>query len=163
MKKILIAAFGLSVIGYFSCNKNDDPASVPVACFTASGLDSSKVATLSQATIDSIIKVQAPGYFINVDEGTPVKIYKRMLVIRYCGSVSNFKSLYTGDASHIFVDPSNPGNVTTAQYGVNFPNNYFVYSYSAAGTYPVTVVSSNVSFTGKDLKRNVVTKTITLQ
>ena len=69
----------------------------------------------------------------------------------------------TGDSAHIYVDPSNPGNVTTAQSGVNFPNDYFVYTYKAAGTYPVTVVSSNVSFTGKDLKKSLVTKTIVLQ
>ena len=136
---------------------------MPTACFNMSGLDSSKVAGLSPITIDSIIKVNAPGYFVDVPEGTPVKVYKRMLIFRYCGSASPFRSIYTGDATHIFVDPANPGNITAAQSGLNFPNDYIVYSYTGPGTYPITVVTSNVSHTGKDIKAATATKTIVLQ
>ena len=161
MKKIFLAVVVIAAILY-SCSKKEE-APMPTACFNVSALDSSKVATLNQVTIDSIIKVNAPGYFIDVAEGTSVKAYKRTLIFRYCGSASPFRSIYTGDATHIYVDPANPGNITAAQSGVNFPKDYIVYSYTAAGTYPVTVVTSNVSHTGKDLKTATVTKTIVLQ
>ncbi len=161
MKKIFVAFLVLTAI-FYSCSKSED-AGMPTACFNVSGLDSSKVAALSQITIDSIIRVNAPGYFVDITEGTPVKAYKRTLIFRYCGSASAFRSIYTGDATHIYVDPANPGNITAAQSGVNFPNDYFVYSYSAPGSYPITVMTSNVSHTGKDVKTATVTKTIVLQ
>jgi hypothetical protein len=162
MKKILVLVFVIATFGYISCDKSET-ADAPVASFTASVLDSSKVAGLSQISIDSLIKANAPGYFIDIVDGTPVKAYKKMVIFRYGGSSTKFRALYTGDSSHIYVDPSNPGNVTTAQSGVDFPNDYLVYTYKVLGTYPSTVVSTNVSSTGKDVKRAVATKTLVLQ
>src|ERR1043165_9564538 len=98
MKKLLTALLIVSAIGFVSCQKGN--LAKLNASMTISGLDSSKVALLDSTRIDSIVRVQAPGYFVSVDPGVPVSIYKRMLIIRYYGTPSDYRVIYTGDAGH---------------------------------------------------------------
>jgi hypothetical protein len=133
----------------------------PTACVTISALDSTKVSTFSAAKIDSIIKAQATDYFVSVPEGTAVSVYKRILLFKNCGSSSDYKVVYTGDPSHIYVADTSklPVGVVGTQSGVNFGDT-LRYTYSGAGTYPITVISTNIGDKGRTISRSVVTKTI---
>jgi hypothetical protein len=144
-----------------SSNKN---VATPSTCFTISALDSTKVATFSAAKIDSIIKAQATSYFVSVPEGTAVSVYKRILLFKNCGTSSDYKVLYTGDPSHIYVADTSklPAGVTGTQLAINFGDTAR-YTYPAAGTYPITVISTNVGDKGRIINRSVVTKTVMLK
>lgn len=160
MKRIVYLSIIASAF-LFSCTKEED-VTEPVSEFTVLALDSVKASALSAGALDIAIKNGVNEYFVEVPENISFKAYKRIIVVRFNG-VSTFRSIYPGDPTHILVDPAKPGSITAAQSGFAFPNDYYVYTYTAAGTYPVSVVASTVSQTAKVLRTATKTKTIILQ
>jgi hypothetical protein len=152
-----------TALGSSTVNSNTSVAT-PSTCFTISALDSSKVSTFNAAKIDSIIKAQASDYFVSVPEGTAISAYKRILLFKNCGTPSDYRIVYTGDPSHIYVADTSkiPTGVTGTQTAISFGDT-LRYTYPAAGTYPITVISTNVGDKGRTTNRSVVTKTVILK
>jgi flagellar capping protein FliD len=151
MKKILLSCLVLCSISFSSCEKDNSISSTttkdkkdvptPTASFTVTARD-------------------ANGTTITLEEGVPVTA--RTVIIRYTGSATDYKAVFPGDASRTYIpNPSTPP--ATAQSGLTFASDSLSHTYAAAGTYPITVVATNVGDKGREIKRSVVTKTITLR
>lgn len=102
------------------------------------------------------------GTVVPVVEGTPVAA--REVTIKYTGTPTFYKAVYMGDAGRIFIDdPANPpAGVNKPQAGQSLGDS-ITHTYSAAGTYEIVVVSNIVNDKGRDVKRAIARKRITLQ
>jgi hypothetical protein len=172
MKKLMFSTILISIAAFVGCTKKDvtagstarhDNTSVtaPTADFLLYQLDSAKVYTFSQGKIDTLSNLFASDYFLPLAEGTSTRVYKGKVIVKYTGSTSDYRVVYTGDPSHIYVaDPANPPAGTTgSQSGVNFPGDIYTYNY-APGSYTVTVISSNGGDKGREIVRSIASKRI---
>lgn len=152
MKKIGISFFiATLLIVSSSCKKSSETPSVS---FTASALDSAKVSTLSAFVINGIIQNHIDSFFVSVFPNTPTRVYNKTLYFKYTGGGSDFKVIYTGDASHIY----DPKNDSTANSAVTFPDGWYSYKYPKADTFRVTVLANNVENSGKDIHSGKLTQ-----
>jgi hypothetical protein len=175
MKQSLVTCLILSVIAFTACKKNVGTGSnslheggdvdAPTADFALYQLDSAKVYTFTQGKIDTLSSQFVPDYIIPMQEGVSTRAYKGKVILKYTGSASKFRVVYTGDATHVYVaDPASPpAGVTGSQSGVNFTGDVFAYNYPVAGTYTITVISSNEGDKGRDIVRSVASKKIILR
>ena len=102
------------------------------------------------------------GTIVPVVEGTPVAA--REVTIKYTGTPTDYKAVFTGDAGHVYIDdPANPpAGITTNQFGQNIKDS-LTYTYAAAGTYTIVVISTVVNNRGRDVKKAIAKRRITLQ
>ncbi len=152
MKKISFAfLISTLLIISWACKKTTETPSVS---FSVSALDSAKVSTLSAFAINNIIQNHIDSFFVSVNPNTPTSVYNKTLYFKHNGGGSDFRVIYTGDASHIY----SPLNDSVANTAVTFPENGFYYKYPKSDTFRVTVVSTNVVVGKNELKRSILTQ-----
>ncbi len=157
MKKIGISFFiATLLIVNWACKKSSETPSVR---FTASALDSAKVSTLSAFAVNGIIQNHIDSFFVSVLPNTPTRVYNKTLYFKYTGGGSDFKVIYTGDASHIY----DPKNDSTANSGAILPQGWYSYKYPKADTFRVTVLANNVANGGKDVQSGKLTETFIIK
>ncbi len=154
MKKILLSSLILANITFSSCKKD-------VSINSTASRDNSDVSTPTASF--TVTARDATGNRITVEEG--VAVSARTVTIRYTGTPTDYKAVYPGDASRVYIaNPSNPpANVTGPQSGLTFTADSLTHTYAAAGTYPITVIASNIGDKGRVINRSVVSKTIILR
>ena len=135
----------------WACKKTTETPSVS---FSVSALDSAKVSTLSAFAINNIIQNHIDSFFVSVNANTPTRIFNKTLYFKYTGGSSDFKVIYTGDVSHVY----SPGNDSTVNTAVTFPDSWYSYKYPKSDTFRVTVVSTNVVVGKNDLKKTILTQ-----
>ncbi len=152
MKKISLSLLitTLLIISW-ACKKTTETPSVS---FSVTALDPTKVSTLSTFAINNIIQNHIDSFFVSVNPNTATSVYNKTLYFKYTGGVSDFRVIYTGDASHVY----SPGNDSTLNTGVSFPESWYSYKYPKSDTFRVSVVSTNVVAGKNDLKKAILTQ-----
>ncbi|UAY51529.1 hypothetical protein [Ferruginibacter albus] len=189
MKKLLLPVFGLLCVAYYGCDK-DDTTTKPTACVNVDVVDSVKlipvISTYITAQLDSLAdqsqRADDSVYLYSKSDsiakivinnavavndltlfrslGDLEAVYNQPIYFTYCGSASNYKSIYTGDAGHIYADTLNQPNAGT---GVSFQGSIYPYAYGLPDTFRVAVVATNVSDIGSQVLQSVDEKSFILK